>query len=255
MVSHCQCQFSCFSCCGLLNIKLNTSSLYKLLVQRTRIFKKITNNFTKFERNTLLKYRIEREKRESQLEKYNNEVYVCPFLGIIHDKKIGCMVHPKITNEEKSQDVSFYGSAICQSYDCMVKEEDKNFIYKKIIEVAILRILNSKIINDSIKNQEIKKRYYSYHFLYSRFIGDIIFYRFVKFYLDLEFILQNEEALDLFVELCIMRLRLNYHITSFEINYHRYVENINDFCEDFKKIFLVSDDKICCKFKNLLKLC
>jgi len=91
--------------------------------------------------------------------------------------------------------------------------------------------------------------------LYSRFIGDYIFYTFVKSYYDLEKIHQNQELMLLFLELCLLRLEKNYSVTSFEINYDRFIEKY--YFESFRKIFLNESDDINLvqKFEPLLKIC
>lgn len=255
MVNHCQNQFSCFSCCGLFNLKLNTDSQYQLLNERTEHLKKLMNNSLKLDRLSLLNYRLERELIENQIDKYNYEVYVCPFLGFINNSRIGCMIHPSITNDQKSQDVSFYGSSICLSYDCRVKEEDSSFFYKQSIEKMIELILESNQWDDFLKESGLNKNIFIQHFIYSRFIGDFVFYRFVEFYFDLKSIIENEDFLYLFTDLCMMRLKYNQHVTSFEINYNTYIEDKNQFCDDFKKIFLLSDNEnfLCYKYFRLLK--
>ena len=69
-------------------------------------------------------YLEEFEKKESSFPKKDETIYNCPFLGYIEpeQKKIGCMIHPIKTGDQKSQNFSFYGASICQSYDCKNKE-------------------------------------------------------------------------------------------------------------------------------------
>jgi hypothetical protein len=171
---------------------------------------------------------------------------------------MGCLIHPTITGEEKSQDVSFYGSSICLSYDCRVKEDDESFIYKKIVQ-KIIRLLweqhKEKILWIFFKNESVKNDGFVLNLLYSRFIGDYIFYTFVKCYYDLEKIHQNQELMLLFLELCLLRLEKNYSVTSFEINYDRFIEKY--YFESFRKIFLNESDDINLvqKFEPLLKIC
>ncbi|MCX7632196.1 MAG: hypothetical protein N2Z22_02550, partial [Turneriella sp.] len=56
------------------------------------------------------------------------DIYVCPFVGIVSGKKIGCLLHPKGSPHPQiqlwphPQNFSFYGESICLSYDCLVKE-------------------------------------------------------------------------------------------------------------------------------------
>jgi len=59
----------------------------------------------------------------------------------------------------------------------------------------------------------------------------------------------------LFLELCLLRLEKNYSVTSFEINYDRFIEKY--YFESFRKIFLNESDDINLvqKFEPLLKIC
>lgn len=259
-MNHCQNYYSCISCCGLFNYKLTTEELYQLLQDRTNQISQILKNKQDFPRSELLMYRYNQEQKECVIEKYNDQIYVCPFLGFIHqeEKRMGCLIHPTITGEEKSQDVSFYGSSICLSYDCRVKEDDESFIYKKIVQ-KIIRLLweqhKEKILWIFFKNESVKNDGFVLNLLYSRFIGDYIFYTFVKSYYDLEKIHQNQELMLLFLELCLLRLEKNYSVTSFEINYDRFIEKY--YFESFRKIFFNESDDINLvqKFEPLLKIC
>ncbi len=258
-MNHCQNFYSCISCCGLFNYKLTTEELYLLLQDRTNQINQILKNKRDFPRSELLIYRYNQEQKESLIEKYNVQIYVCPFLGIIHpeEKRMGCLIHPTITGEEKSQDVSFYGSSICLSYNCRVKEGDEDFLYKKIIQ-KIIRLLweqhKEKVMLILLKKETIKSEGFILNLLYSRFMGDYIFYTFVKSYYDLEKILQNQELLLIFLELCLLRLKKNSSVTSFEINYERFLEKY--YLESFKKIFLNdSDDNSLVQKFDPLKIC
>jgi len=259
-MNHCQNFYSCITCCGLFNYKLTTEELYRLLQDRTNQINQILKNKRDFPRSELLIYRYNQEQKESLIEKYNDQIYVCPFLGIIHqeEKRMGCLIHPTITNEEKSQDVSFYGSSICLSYDCRVKEDDEDFIYKKIVQ-QIIQLLweqyQETILRIFFKKESIKNDRFMLNLLYSRFIGDYIFYSFVKSYYDLEKIHKDQELMLIFLELCLLRLEKNFSVTSFEINYERFLEKY--YLESFRKIFLNENDDINLvqKFDSLLKTC
>ncbi|GIX40852.1 MAG: hypothetical protein KatS3mg129_0585 [Leptospiraceae bacterium] len=256
-MNHCQNCYSCFSCCGLFNFKLDILDLYNILEERTKLIKEIFyKNQTSFPRKDLLEYRNKRELLESKIEKYDYQIYICPFLGFINEKekRVGCLIHPSITKEHKSQDVSFYGSSICLSYDCRVKEDDKkDFLYMKIIQRIIKEIVqNYKNVITEFKNID---EHFLYHYLYSRFMGDYIFYTFIKTYFDLKSILKQSDLFLLFLELCLFRLKYNYSVTSFEINYERFVEN--NYKEAFKKVFLNGEDNnnLVQKYNKLLKIC
>ncbi|TGM05480.1 hypothetical protein [Leptospira jelokensis] len=112
---------SCGACCGLFNLKLTKKEYKSLLLERTTEFKKTVN----FEvRHSFPIYRKERETKEAQIPKKDEMTYNCPFLGYVDDTKqrIGCMIHPIFTGDPKSQNFSFYGTSICQAYDCKTKE-------------------------------------------------------------------------------------------------------------------------------------
>jgi hypothetical protein len=260
-MNHCQNCYSCFSCCGLFNFKLKVNELYDLLKDRTTIFRSIYNAsfICSFPREELLEYRKEREKIEDKIEKYDGFVYVCPFLGFINkeNNKIGCMIHPSLTGEEKSQDISFYGSAICLSYNCRVKEMDYSLIYLKLLQKVIPKLLEdhkNDVYEVLFLNKKIKDSFLN-HLLFSRLMGDYIFYSFIKKYFDLSNFLKNESHFLMFKKLCLLRLKKNFYVTSFEINYERFIES--NFDESFKKIFLNEDtnNNLVMEYKKILKLC
>ncbi|HMV42429.1 MAG TPA: hypothetical protein PK079_08015 [Leptospiraceae bacterium] len=75
-------------------------------------------------RETVISFREVFEKKESTYPKKDHTIYNCPFLGYINKDftRIGCMIHPIRTGDPKSQNFSFYGSSICQTYDCRNKD-------------------------------------------------------------------------------------------------------------------------------------
>ncbi|MDW7976602.1 MAG: hypothetical protein RMI35_08595 [Leptospiraceae bacterium] len=181
----------------------------------------------------LILYRHFRENKEQSIPKISNEIYVCPFLGIIEHNKIGCLIHPTLTNDPKTQDASFYGASLCQAYDCRVKQEDKeNLYYQLIVEFLQSGKFDDYLLMHENVNQE-KKIYQNLY--YSRFMGDYIFYRFISFYFDFDKILKSRTLLELFFDLCLERIPYNKDVSSFEINYHNFEED--QFEENFKKIF------------------
>ncbi len=121
---------SCGACCGIFNLQLNPAERTQLLADRERAFRSVRADFSLNE--SYVAYRTERESLERKIPRSNPEVYVCPFFGYLDDemdgngfRRTGCMVHPTITGREKSQDFSFYGTSICQAYDCRNKERDE----------------------------------------------------------------------------------------------------------------------------------
>jgi hypothetical protein len=143
---------SCGACCGVFNLKLDQKDIYDLILERTTYFKSFVNYSNK---ETVISYREHFEKKESKLEKYNPEIYNCPFLGLLDTNKIGCLIHPSITKDPKSQNFSFYGESICQTYDCKNKEffpfvefilDQMDLSYMEYSMIASDSILIDKII-------------------------------------------------------------------------------------------------------------
>lgn len=196
---------SCGACCGLFNLKLTTSEYKSLLLERTTEFKKTVN----FEvRHSFPIYRKERETKEAHIPKKDDMTYNCPFLGYVDDTKqrIGCMIHPVFTGDPKSQNFSFYGTSICQAYDCKTKESALADLWESLfVEIA----------KDSVE--------------YSFLSADHIFtYAVEKFFshslLNVEDMFQSYR-LEL-VSLFRMRLDTSHqkNFTSFEINYDAFLK-------------------------------
>ncbi|MCE9600551.1 MAG: hypothetical protein K8S54_21510 [Spirochaetia bacterium] len=117
---------SCGACCGIFNLTLLPDDRTQLIKDRTAEFAKV--NLT--EAGSIAGYRQSREAVESKLPRFNPETYVCPFFGIPRGRTTaGCMVHPSITGNPQSQNFSFYGASICQTYDCPNKERDTELVY------------------------------------------------------------------------------------------------------------------------------
>lgn len=116
-------QSSCGACCGLFNLDYPYKKLKSILEERTDFFIK---NVDYQKKETVISFREEFENKEQFLTKKDVTIYNCPFLGYIdiERKRIGCMIHPIKTGDPKSQNFSFYGAAICQSYDCKNKERE-----------------------------------------------------------------------------------------------------------------------------------
>lgn len=151
---------SCGACCGIFNLDLDKNSIHKLLKNRTNDFK---SNVTYSQKKTVINYRERNEDLESEIPKKDPFVYNCPYLGFIdlNEKKIGCMIHPVLTGDEKSQNYSFYGASICSVYDCKNKEERSwleillskmNLDYYEYSAIASNHLFLSKIQNLFIEN-------------------------------------------------------------------------------------------------------
>jgi hypothetical protein len=130
---------SCGGCCGILNLKLSYPELKTLLDDRTQEFKTTTDWNKKY---TIPNYRKSRETKEKDIQKWDETTYNCPFLGNLSmEGKIGCMIHPIYTNDPLSQNFSFYGSSICQGYNCKNKERPTAGFWEDVV---------SRIFQDSL---------------------------------------------------------------------------------------------------------
>lgn len=131
---------SCAACCGFLNLRFVETSLSGRKNKLSRIFQErterilgLSSNFSKFNREALHQYEQKQRSREEQLGYIHEDIYVCPFLGYLNDKKInpqqekriGCLLHPEAWNvtTDDYRDLSFYGKSICAGYDCQSKEK------------------------------------------------------------------------------------------------------------------------------------
>lgn len=134
---------SCGSCCGLFNLKLTTQKYKDLLNERTLLFKDSVDFSL---RHTVAAYRQTREATESSFLKHDEMTYNCPYLGYVDQKfsKIGCLIHPIFSGDPKSQNFSFYGTSICQAYDC----KNKDHTHSKKLE-AIFRLVAKDSIDFS----------------------------------------------------------------------------------------------------------
>ncbi len=118
-------QHSCGACCGIFNLNISKQEVNNILQERTSDFKQNTNYNLRW---TLAEFRKVREGIEREIQRVDETTYVCPFLGFISEGRIGCMVHPILTGDPNSQNVSFYGASICQGYDCKNKENKNSEI-------------------------------------------------------------------------------------------------------------------------------
>lgn len=124
---------SCGACCGLFNLDYPPAVLKRILEERTTIF---SEKVDYAKRETVIFFREELEQKENSYPKKDGTVYNCPFLGYIdlENKRIGCMIHPIKTGDTKSQNFSFYGASICQTYDCHNKERKNANQWESFLE-------------------------------------------------------------------------------------------------------------------------
>ncbi|MBM9579587.1 hypothetical protein JWG45_20790 [Leptospira sp. 201903070] len=122
--------FSCGSCCGIFNLDLNPDEIRNLISERTKEFK----NSVDFQKSwTMAEYRKVREKKEENIQRKDEHTYNCPFLGAF-DKRIGCMIHPIFSGDPLSQNYSFYGTSICQGYECRNMERKTAKLWEALLE-------------------------------------------------------------------------------------------------------------------------
>lgn len=81
----------------------------------------------------MAEYRKVREKKEESIVRKDELTYNCPFLGAF-GKKIGCMIHPVFSGDPLSQNYSFYGSSICQGYECRNMERKSSKLWENLLE-------------------------------------------------------------------------------------------------------------------------
>lgn len=93
-------------------------------------------------------FRKVRERKEKSIPKKDEFTYNCPFLGAF-DKKIGCMIHPIFSGDPLSQNYSFYGSSICQGYECRNMERKSSKLWEKLLgEMELDSFTYSAIVSD-----------------------------------------------------------------------------------------------------------
>ncbi|WP_207761418.1 hypothetical protein [Leptospira perolatii] len=140
-------------------MQLNSNEFKNLLHERTVQFR----NSVDFKKPyTMAEYRKQRESSENNIPRKDPLTYNCPFLGILpgHEEdatsdraslraRIGCMIHPIYSGDPKSQNYSFYGASICQTYDCRNKERSTSDQWEVIFsEIASDTFSYSSLASD-----------------------------------------------------------------------------------------------------------
>jgi hypothetical protein len=220
---------SCGACCGLFNIDYPPFELKKILTERTKYF---SENVDYSKRETVISYREDFEKKESAYPKKDATIYNCPFLGYIDGKnRIGCMIHPVKTGDPKSQNFSFYGASICQTYDCRNKERVNAIDWENIF--------------DSLGLDECQ---------YSNLAGDhILITRIEEFFLDIGISLTSmfQDHSNLLKRILLYKIsKRTSNITSFEIDMESSIEG-SKFQKLVDKLGLVANEEL---FLDLDKL-
>ena len=204
-MSMCQNESSCVACCGTLNLRLRSEQLRYLLSQRTAQCPEAG----RADHASLVAYRSAREEIEASLERYDATVYVCPFVGWIEEGRAGCLIHPLRTGRANSQNASFYGTTICQSYDCRAKEKE-----------AIKEADKEEAERHGSKGWQTMALHIAGGdaLVYTRIIGDAMFYRLVEAIGDTASVFETAPAL--MERLIRLRLCQDCGPTSFEIPSH-----------------------------------
>ncbi|MCG6169529.1 hypothetical protein [Leptospira sanjuanensis] len=137
--------FSCGSCCGIFNLDLSPDEIRTLILERTEEFKAAVDFKKPW---TMADYRKVREKKEESIRRKDELTYNCPFLGAF-GKKIGCMIHPVFSGDPLSQNYSFYGSSICQGYECRNMERKSSKLWESFLsEMELDSFTYSAIASD-----------------------------------------------------------------------------------------------------------
>lgn len=110
----------CATCCGVFNLCVSRTELKQLLTDRTRSLEAIGTT----DHVALVHWREGRESLEAGIARHDPSVYVCPFAGWMDGRRPGCLIHPVRTGVERSQNASFYGTTICQAYECPAREDE-----------------------------------------------------------------------------------------------------------------------------------
>lgn len=212
-MSMCQNESSCVACCGTLNLRLRVEDLRDLLSERTSQCPEAG----RADHASLVAYRSAREEIEALLERYDAMVYVCPFVGWIDAGRAGCLIHPLRTGRANSQNASFYGAAICQSYDCRAKE-------KEVIKGAIKTDTEPEREGGAGSHSSKGWQQMALHIaegdalVYTRIIGDAMVYRLVEAIGETGIVFETAPAL--MERLIRLRLSQDCGPTSFEIPGH-----------------------------------
>ena len=213
---------SCGACCGLFNIDYPPIELKKILTERTKYF---SENVDYSKRETVISYREDFEKKELAYPKKDATIYNCPFLGYIDgNNRIGCMIHPVKTGDPKSQNFSFYGASICQTYDCRNKERVNAMDWENIF--------------DSLGLDECQ---------YSNLAGDhILITRIEEFFSDLGISLSSmfQDHSNLLKRILLYKIsKRTSNITSFEIDMESSIEG-SKFQKLVDKLGLVASEDL-----------
>lgn len=223
---------SCGACCGLFNLDYPHSHLRKILDERTKIFSEEVD-YSK--RETVISYREKFEQKEDSFPKKDATIYNCPFLGFIEpaQNRIGCMIHPIRTGDPKSQNFSFYGASICQTYDCKNKERRNSKDWESFF--------------DSLSLTEYQ---------YSNLAGDhILITRIEDFFIESGI---SDESMFRDYSLLVKKILLykftkgNSNITSFEIDMESNLE-VSKFQKLVEKLGLATNENLYLELASLKK--
>lgn len=225
---------SCGACCGLFNLDYPPAVLKRILEERTTIF---SEKVDYAKRETVISFREELEQKENSYPKKDGTVYNCPFLGYIdlENKRIGCMIHPIKTGDPKSQNFSFYGASICQTYDCHNKERKNANQWESFLESLGLD-----------------------EYQYSNLAGDHILITRIEEFFKASGISSDSMFKD--YSLLLKKLLLskftkgNSHITSFEIDMEASIED-SKFQKLVDKLSLATSDELFHELEALINSC
>jgi hypothetical protein len=106
---------SCGACCGLYNyVDSSREALTERLRNRTRLFR---SNIR--EPEDLPRFSEAIKKTEDGRKRYE-VIHCCEYVGFldVHEKRVGCLLHPMQNAGRDMRDVSFYGRELCDGHFC-----------------------------------------------------------------------------------------------------------------------------------------
>ncbi len=161
---------SCAACCGIYNWTDHTrQKVEEILTLQTEEFLKL-RDYSKLDSYS---ERISPLIRNSKLFE---TIYNCPFAGFVDSerKRVGCMLHPEVTNNPNLRNSCFYGTKVCSEHFCpsfscltttqqqlVIEAIEDWYLYGLVItDIDLVREffrLCEDTMGDSIKRRKINK--------------------------------------------------------------------------------------------------
>jgi hypothetical protein len=106
---------SCGACCGLYNYAdSGREALTERLRNRTRLFREIVRGPEDLPRFSAVANGLEDGRKRYEV------IHCCEYVGFldVHEKRVGCLLHPMQNAGRDMRDVSFYGRELCDGHFC-----------------------------------------------------------------------------------------------------------------------------------------